>query len=198
MSRDYKGRANSAPKKKQQKQSSGAVWFAAGLVTGLFIAGLAWLKLAPTLCDEIGPQTAAPETPVIQQKASTPKQKEQKSLPPKPRFDFYTVLPEMEVLVPEPEEDESAEPVVAAGGTPVTGSAYMLQMGSFRKHGDADRFKANLALLGVEAKIQKVNNEQGVFHRVLSGPYRNRKEINEVRARLQQNRINSLLVKLKN
>ncbi|MFC1684303.1 SPOR domain-containing protein [Pseudomonadota bacterium] len=197
MSRDYKGRANPGPKKKQQKQSSGGIWFAAGLVAGLFIAGLVWLKLASTLCEEAGPQTAAPKAPVIQKESSAPKKAEEKSLPPKPRFDFYTILPEMEVLVPEPEEDESPAPVVAAG-TPVTGSAYMLQMGSFRKHGDADRFKANLALLGVEAKIQKVNNEQGVFHRVLSGPYRNRKEINEVRARLQQNKINSLLIKLKN
>ena len=197
MSRDYKGRANPGPKKKQQKQSSGGIWFAAGLVAGLFIAGLVWLKLASTLCDEAGPQTAAYKATAIQKETSTPKNKEEKSLPPKPRFDFYTVLPEMEVLVPEPEEDEPPAPAVAAGA-PATGSAYMLQMGSFRKHGDADRFKANLALLGVEAKIQKVNNEQGVFHRVLSGPYRNRKEINEVRARLQQNKINSLLIKLKN
>jgi cell division protein FtsN len=197
MSRDYKGRANPGSKKKQQKQSSGGIWFGAGLLTGLFIAGLVWLKLAPTLCDENVLQIATPK-PAPAQEKTEPSKKEAKPLPPKPRFDFYTVLPEMEVVVPEPEEDEVSASTPATASAPASGAAYMLQMGSFRKHADADRFKANLALLGVEAKIQKVNNEQGVFHRVLSGPYHNRKEINEVRARLQQNKINSLLIKLKN
>lgn len=197
MSRDYKGRANPGPQKKKQQKNTGPLWFGAGLFVGLFIAGLAWLKLAPTLCEEGLVQTAAPKAEPVRQAPAVSK-KEEKPLPPKPRFDFYTVLPEMEVVVPEPEEDEPAASTPSATTAPVTGAAYMLQMGSFRKHADADRFKASLALLGVEAKIQKVNNEQGVFHRVLSGPYHNRREINEIRARLQQNKINSLLIKLKN
>ncbi len=36
-------------------------------------------------------------------------------------------------------------------------SAYILQMGSFRKFADADRMKARLALIGIEAEIQRVS-----------------------------------------
>ena len=198
MARDYKSRAHPKPKK---TQTPGWVWFITGLLVGLFAAGLAWLKLAPPMGDRQRPQTAASQP---KQAAPKPK-KEQKPLPPKPRFDFYTVLPEMEVVVPEPEPEpapakETRKPSAPAVAerTRTTGTAYMLQMGSFRKYEDADRMKARLALLGIEAEIQKVNiNNQDVFHRVRSGPYHSSQQVNRLRARLRQNKINTLLIKLK-
>lgn len=185
MARDYKTRANPKPKK---QQTSGWFWFFAGLLVGLFAAGLIWLKFGQQ--QTVVAKPAPARTPAHQE--ADP----QASLPPKPRFDFYTTLPEMEVVVPEPDPIPKQPPQKTA---PVTaGSTYMLQMGSFRKYRDADRMKASLALLGIQAEIQKVTiNNKDTYHRVRSGPYRSGQQVNQIRDQLRKNKINSLLIKLK-
>ncbi len=53
------------------------------------------------------------------------------------------------------------------------GSAFVIQIGSYRKFEDADRIKATLALNGFEVYIQKVSIEgRGDFFRVRMGPFR--------------------------
>ncbi len=76
--------------------------------------------------------------------------------------------------------------------------AYILQMGSFRKFADADRMKANLALIGIEAEVQKVSiNNKDTYHRVRSGPYRSQAQLNRVRQLAKDNNISTLVIKLK-
>ncbi len=201
MSRDYKSRATPQRKGKNQPVS-GWIWFVGGLLVGLFICLLVWLKLAPS--DQAKPRPSA----VTRKHTSAPEEAapvREPATTPKPRFDFYTILPEMEVVVPDPEPEETpapttsgAAPVVTGGAEPGAASAYyMLQMGSFRKYGDADKLKASLALVGIEAEIQRFVLEGGeVFHRVRSGPYTSG-QVNSLRSRLAQNKINSLVIKLK-
>jgi len=204
MPRDYKSRANPG-RGKSKARVPGWVWFIAGLLVGLFFSGLAWLKLLP-----------APEmvvTPAIQKSEAQrrPLQEQSKPSPPKPRFDFYTILPEMEVVVPEPEEVPqrvvSSRPAgkgpnsskAKSSSRQAVGSSerYMLQMGAFRRYSDADRLKASLALVGIRAEIQKVRISSGeTFHRVRSGPY-SRDKVNRLRGKLKQNQISSLVIKLK-
>jgi cell division protein FtsN len=101
----------------------------------------------------------------------------------------------MEVVVSETEEEPRRQSDATAA--PEAPRSYMLQMGSFRKYADADRLKASLALLGVEAEIQKVNVNGGeVFHRVRSGPL-TRREANKLRNRLRKQNINSLVMQIK-
>ncbi len=58
--------------------------------------------------------------------------------------------------------------------------------------------KASLALLGIQAEIQKVTiNNKETYHRVRSGPYHSSQQINKIRTQLQKNRIKSLLIKLR-
>jgi cell division protein FtsN len=198
MPRDYKSRAN--PPRKKQKQAPGWTWFLGGLLTGLFIAGLAWLKFPPQ--GQMAASVPAKQASVPK-KSSRKTEKRKEPRVPKPRFDFYTILPEMEIVVPEPRPEPEPTPVRAAGApAPVVtagrnGEPYMLQMGSFRKYSDADRLKASLALVGIEAEIQRVSIDSGeTYHRVRSGPYQ-RRQVNQLRARLKENRINSLVIKLK-
>ena len=47
----------------------------------------------------------------------------------------------------------------------------MLQMGSFRQYADADRLKASLALVGIQAEIQKVKIDNGEIFHWWAGPY---------------------------
>ncbi len=203
MARDYKTRA--APKQSKQ-QTSGWIWFFAGLLVGLFAAGLAWLKFSHQTTDYA--VTSKPNnTQTHQQKQTKTASKKQTSLPPKPRFDFYTVLPEMEIVIPDPEPDPTPKHTPKKSTTAKTmppathtanGTTYMLQMGSFRKYGDADRLKASLALIGIQAEIQKVTiNNKDTYHRVRSGPYHSRQQANQLRTQLQKNNVNTLLIKLK-
>lgn len=74
----------------------------------------------------------------------------------------------------------------------------MLQMGSFRRIKDAERRKAELAIIGIESAIQSVNSgTREALYRVRSGPYRSRHKITQLRALARQNNIDSLPIKLK-
>ncbi len=201
MSRDYRKRNGASRPKKSTPPPLWGV-FLVGLLVGVFFTGLAWLKLeepAPKVAVECPKAPPVPETPVAEKRPAVAK----------PRFDFYTILPEMEVVVSSPDvvtEREAPTPAVvvdaASSSSNVnsnidTGSSYMVQMGSFHKSVDAERMRANLALIGVEAEIQKVNVNGGdLFHRVRSTPL-SRSAANQLRLRLQQQKINSLIVRLR-
>src|SRR5215510_13456386 len=87
--------------------------------------------------------------------------------PAENRFEFYDILPQYEVVVPDekPAATGSAKPRPAA-----TPGSYLLQAGSFSAAADADRMKANLALLGFESHVQRVTLDDDVFNRVRIGP----------------------------
>ena len=77
-------------------------------------------------------------------------------------------------------------------------TGYVLQVGSFRDFGSADEVKAQLALLGIFADIQRVMlNEQDVRHRVRLGPYTSVDEMRDVRRRLRDNGIEFMLIELR-
>jgi len=191
MTRDYKSRVNSPQRRK--RQIPGWVWFIAGLLVGLFFSGLAWLKLFPTGTSPSVATIVGKPKPTAEKEKAPPE-----DMNPKPRFDFYTILPEMEVVVPEPEVvPRSQTKQLSEEQTTGETDKYMLQMGSFRQYADADRLKASLALVGIQAEIQKVKIDSGeIFHRVRSGPY-SADKVKILSARLKENRINSLMIKLK-
>jgi cell division protein FtsN len=79
-----------------------------------------------------------------------------------------------------------------------TVGTYVLQAGSFKSFQEADRLKASLVLLGIEANIQTVTvNNKDTWHRVHIGPYKELAELNRIRARLRQNNIDTVLLKIK-
>jgi cell division protein FtsN len=117
--------------------------------------------------------------------------------PRKPRYDFFTVLPEMEVVVPEQELNSKADRAEQATRTPADNSQdnYILQAGSFRNASDAEEMKAQLALLGSIATVQKVTVNGQTWHRVRIGPFRGAREANEVRQMLSNNQVETLVMK---
>ena len=75
---------------------------------------------------------------------------------------------------------------------------YILQAGSFRDFSSADQVKAELALLGIFADIQRVMlNGQDVRHRVRLGPYKSIGEMKEISSRLEDNQIEFMLLELR-
>ncbi len=122
--------------------------------------------------------------------AATPQEEEN---PPERRFDFYHMLPNFEVIIPEQEPDVSQDQEAQAIDRP---GIYVLQAGSFREYVDADRRRAQLALQGIESRIQRVSIDDKTDHRVRIGPPRDLDELNILRSRLRQAKIDVLRIRL--
>jgi len=168
------------------------VWLLGGLAIGLGVAGYFYLQAqhrtpAAAPAAQVPAPAAAPAAKHTEKKNASPNP----AATAKPRFDFYTILPEMEVVVPEAQK--SAQPNGADKN-----SVYLLQIGSFRNFAEADSLKARLALLGVESKIETVSSsDKEVWHRVRVGPYSDARELNKIRTRLLNNNINAILMQVK-
>jgi cell division protein FtsN len=206
MAKDYKKRA---PAKKPAPKSGmpGWAWMVVGLAIGLFAGFLFYLSKrpapAPTAITLPAPPTHNASKPV-QPKVTKPAPSEKK--PAKPKFDFYTLLPELEVVVPKGNYSVSkpgqsggtASNATSVPATPIeTPGTYMLQAGSFRSYAQADRMKASLALLGVVGNIQKVKVNSDTWNRVQIGPFKDLKKLNQVRDELQKHKIDTLVLKVK-
>jgi cell division protein FtsN len=117
-----------------------------------------------------------------------------------PTFDFYTLLPEMEVVVNTPKQTTVVTSPVQKTPESVSTEkvSYLIQVGSFRNASDADGFKAKLALLGIESKVQTVTiDNKDTWHRVQIGPISGREKADALQSQLKQNEIKSLLMRAK-
>lgn len=131
---------------------------------------------------------------------------EDKPVKQETNFDFFTVLPEIEVVVPSVEPDvavENSQPESEVEGVSVETvvvndtSSYMLQAGSYRKREDADQLKAELALKGLASNIQKVSIQgRGDFYRIRLGPYNSHKEMEKADLNLANQDIKTLRLKI--
>lgn len=200
MSRDYV----KTPHHKHKASLPGWVWLLGGLFIGLFVALLVYLdhrEPGQQKADITGAvssffkQKAKDVRQATKQKTQTPSTKPS-AQKDRPRFDFYTILPELEVAIPE-------EELIKAHKKDKTASVensieYVLQAGSFRQPDQADRLKAKLALLGIEANIQTVHIRDGeTWHRVRVGPIQNITTLNQTRKRLRDVGVPSIVVKNK-
>ncbi len=203
MVKDYKKKRSAPSRKRNRKVASpsgppGWVWFIAGVAVSGFVFFLVYLAGRE---DGSAPGTPAPAEDVRPsgggEDVRDVRRPEADEDLAKPRYEFYKMLPEMEVEVPDegPAPRPRAEPGEAADGA-APASRYVLQAGSFRKLGDADRRKAELALQGFEATIQSVDVSGETWHRVRVGPFDGRRATSKARDRLLDNGIPSMIVRV--
>jgi len=194
MPRDYKDRAHNRRKKPALSPWVGVI---SGLLIGLFVAFLVYIRMQAAPVQQVFVKETIPlpqQAPAEAVRDVRSDSKEAVPPPPKPRFDFYTLLPEMEVLVPEQEITGKPEQGVRQVEQPGT---YLLQVGSFRSSEQAERFKAEMALLGLETSIQKVTiDNKTTWHRVRVGPFSDLDDLNSTRRLLKQRGVESTLVKV--
>jgi len=113
---------------------------------------------------------------------------------PAEKYDFYQMLPNFEVVVPEKDKDVKRDlPAAAKIERP---GIYVLQAGTYRKEADANRVRAQLALQGIEAKVQRVAVDADVWHRVRIGPISNLDELNKLRRQLQAADVDALVIRI--
>jgi cell division septation protein DedD len=180
----------------QGSGASGWAWLLTGVFIGLFVAFLIYLNDYHQPVAK--PQTAADDKPAA-------------------RFDFYSILTEMEVPVnldqpgngdkdttsnPSPNHHSENTSSSSTSNTQAVADlppgSYIIQAGAFSKFAEADRLKAQLSLLGISAQIQTVKLDNGqTWHRVRIGPFASLKDIERIQGKLNDNDIKSLVVKLK-
>ncbi|MHC8733162.1 SPOR domain-containing protein [Arenicellales bacterium IMCC56312] len=120
--------------------------------------------------------------------------------PERTHFEFYTVLPEIEHVIPEPSstsESETAEVTPPSSEIAKKTGFYMLQAGAYHNPGDAERMKAKLAMAGFEPTVQKISFQgQGDFYRVRIGPYPNMEMMESANRALVRLNIKALRLKV--
>lgn len=205
---------NQAPAK---KPVPGWLWLAIGLSVGAFIVFL--MKLEPGRSDV---KRVKPE----EQKAAAKAEMEKTPPSPekiKPKYDFYTLLPESEVIVPPEAVPEKTPPVPAQPVTPAEAAKidtaraqaalsgqvppppppvikpaattqYYLQAGSFRKQTDADKVRAQIILLGQAVQVESGTVKDETWYRVLVGPFSNREQLTAAQKMLAGSGFNNLLL----
>ena len=134
--------------------------------------------------------------------APATKQQETKAQPAddgESRFDFYKLLPKLSVDVPKSgSSDKEANKAGQSANVSKPEFSYILQAGSFKEFQQADRLKANLALMGIQANIEKVTlNQSEVWHRVRIGPIASEREMNKIRNKLRSENIEPVALKVK-
>ena len=165
-----------ARRKANNKNNKAPAW--AWLIIGLLLAAL--ITLLIYLANQPKPSATSPAMPALTQETKATK-------PPQPRFDFYQILKEQEIEVP----DKSSE-IVSSTPENIT---YYLQAGSFKKQADADRLRAQLLLLNLETTIEDANNKNSRWYRVIVGPFKSRSKVAKARSTLASKNLNPLLLK---
>lgn len=206
MPRDYKSRAT----RKRKKSLPGYVWLLSGLAIGLFIAFIVYLDKQPDNDKSFGSAVQEELEKLKQQQKkkttkkaesakneSTTEKKEQK-------FNFYTILPELEVFIPESETRPPDTPTKTKSHKstnkttkPPTNKQYVLQVGSFQSLSDAEKLKANVAFLGLSAHVQHVTVNKQTWHRVRTGPYKSKQLLYKSQKTLKKNGIHAISMELK-
>ena len=171
----------------QRQGSSLVIGIMIGVLLGLAIAGLVAWYLQKTPGKFMNPEKPLPEKTAVT--APVPASGVSGD---KPRFEFYKVLTDkQDTTVTQKDGDKSGPGSKPTDPAPTAAKEiYYLQAGSFSNAEDADKLKARLAMLGMEANVQVATiPDKGVWHRVRLGPYKGEEEMKVARATLKQNGV---------
>jgi len=129
-----------------------------------------------------------PPTKVAQKKA------------PKERFEFYQLLPGMEVPIPDTDHDglkpkiSAEKPTTPQTQTKLAAAQYLIQAGTFRGLTQAESLKRRLTQQGMAARIQKIEAEDGFWFRVTVGPFASESMAITHKNRLAKQKIQGILI----
>jgi len=181
LSRDYKHVKRHTP---GGHDFNGWIGLAAGLAIGLAVAfgvHLHYQSLEPAVpqpaADAPPASAKAPEEPAALAEAEEA-----------PRYDFYDILPNQELEIPESAlQKHTARQTLAEG-------SITLQAGAFKQIAEAEKLQAKLAQYGIDAKIQRLSLEDETYYRVRIGPIATVEELEAVRAKLAEAEVDAMPV----
>ncbi|RKF13121.1 cell division protein [Alginatibacterium sediminis] len=175
MAKDYVARPRTSNRRKSKRPVKNKQGFPFGLAVVVLIAivGFAWGLYSI--------QGSAPtqETPVVKAPAKAPSTtKKPNALPEKPQQRAYIEeLENREVIVESnPNLNQASKP-------------YQMQCASFRGRDKAEETKAMIAFSGLESSIKRSEGKNGVWYRVVLGPYPRKRDAERDRHILQNAKI---------
>jgi len=193
------------------------IWLGLGMLLGLTLSALVLVRdWAPMLHKKNLPQPNPEATAAKESEQAVAEDAAKKPAPPKKTFDFHSVLPEMEVVIPDAElsakakaeqlrKQQAAQQAANGTATPATtpapvagadaGARYVLLAGSYAEVKAADEAKAKLALLGIVAKVQSITINGKTWNRVIVGPYSNASETEAAKATLAESGVKAIPMK---
>ncbi len=197
-------------------------WMSIGLILGVAISATIYWKSHSSTAEQV---TQLNTNKVTNSKKSRKKSVSLALDEARSRFDFYTLLPNLSTEAAETAETATeAKTAVAQSAqpkdfTPITAStlaaksdlppiaaslpagtaAYIIQAGSFKQQGPAERLKAKLMLEGFEARIQTVSiGEKETWYRVYVGPFASIYQAQYSQKKLEQaERRHSVVLKMR-
>jgi cell division protein FtsN len=186
-SRDYKSTQRRAPDFRRLRE------FGSGVLAGIVLTSMAFVYLGGA-ARKTQNSADAPRPDPHRAAPSDAESGEAGSGRSAEKYDFYQMLPNFEVVVPEKDKDVKRDPPAAAKIE--RPGVYVLQAGSYRNEADAERVRVQLALQGVNAKVQRVAVDADVWHRVRIGPITNLDELNKVRRQLRAAEVDALVIRV--
>lgn len=200
----------------QKKPVPGWLWLACGLAIGGLLMFLMQLEPGRDDIKREKPETAL--RPNAKPGSAPRPQPQPQAQPAKPKYEFYTLLPESEVIIPPeavpektpppPTPQELAKADAARAEAALRGEVppplpsavqaartqYFLQAGSFRRQDDAEGVRAQIALLGQNVRLESGRVRDETWYRVLVGPFNNREQLNQAQKQLSSNGFSNLLL----
>lgn len=186
--------------KKSQARRSGAprgvpslLWLLGTLLLGAILATVVLMRDRIESFAGPRPDPAAKAPPTSEPPVA------QKPTPKKPTYDFYKLLPEKEVEIPDAEltataraerERPASNPPPAAAVT-----RYLLQAGAFSDAQRAEEIKAQIAFTGEFARVEAAHINGKTVHRVMLGPYANAQALEAAKHKLSAAGIQSVAVR---
>lgn len=165
--------------------------FFAGLTIGLLVALVVffWQQYEQRAAAIAAETAGQPQPrPVKRPSAAAAEADESRS------YDFYEMLPNQQVAVPEPGTE--APPEAVPNAPIVRPGSYVLQIGAYRELEDAERLQTKISRLGVSAAIQRIAIDNDVFHRVRIGPSNDLAALNRTRTRLRSADIDAMPIRV--
>jgi cell division protein FtsN len=181
LNRDYKDVRRHAP----GQPFGGWAGFAAGLGIGLTVAVGVHLYYRNQVLVPSEPIPAPAQSPASDDGAVTAA-----DTTAEPSLDFYDMLPKQEVEVP----GRSGKAAASAAKTPLPTGGAVLQAGSFKQSTEAEKMQAQLALVGISAKIQRASVDDETWYRVRIGPIATVEELRVVQSKLHEADISATAV----
>lgn len=187
-------RARRSTGRSGKKKSRGLLW----LIVGLGLGAVLMYATQLYLYKDRKPFTGLANLFHTSKPAEKPAAKEPPASTepaPKPKFDFYTILPG-ETVLPEPKHEGGKKTAKAEPAE--KGVSYILQAAAYATLEDADRLKAKLTLNGLDAHIEKITaGDKGPFYRVRLGPYSSIDALDTANAKLAKLGIKAIRIKVK-
>ncbi len=167
-----------AATRKASEDSNHWSWFFSGLFSGLLLCVIGYYSYL---------QLAA-SSPLIEETVSAPGAEESRN---ETDLQFYEYLPQAEVEV-------NVVPVEVASNAQDENdtTTYLLQAASFLDPNDAEAMRANLILMGLDARIQPTPLSGRTWYRVQAGPFVGRTSMQAAEDVMIQNNIDPIRMRI--